>query len=171
MCLGFLLHWSISTPTSTRVIAETSSFSHWKRDAEKNNTVHFNIVLLTYIPTNTKQIFQYHRMLINYTQTCSKIIKLYVSQWELTLLIMNDFLCKIRSWIIYWLNFEKSPFFINTSFLNLCSKKQISFGCDSKHIKIKGPGLGRKFLADKQSNSADLNDKWYKCFSHISVSL
>lgn len=28
ICLGFRLHWSISTPTSTRVIADTSAFLH-----------------------------------------------------------------------------------------------------------------------------------------------
>lgn len=34
ICLGFLLQWSISTPTSTRVIADTCAFSHcrWGRE-------------------------------------------------------------------------------------------------------------------------------------------
>lgn len=35
ICLGSLLHWSISTPTSTRVIANTSSFSHCKQGGEQ----------------------------------------------------------------------------------------------------------------------------------------
>lgn len=75
------------------------------------------------------------------------IIILYVFQQEITLLIMNDFLLCGKRVHEGFIDFEKGPFYINSPLLNLCGKKQISFGCESNHIRMKGSVLTDKLCS------------------------
>lgn len=73
--------------------SQTLLHSHTREEIEKGTINPFQYSPLSICTSlNTENTYSSFTMLINYKQTCSMIIKLYVFQQEIALLIMNDFL-------------------------------------------------------------------------------